>query len=129
MWITLFWIFTGAGALLFMLQSIFWTSMRMKKLTVTRWTLIARRIRIVGFALLMIGGALFAFGPPAASQAAQWALFSGGFNALIATFHLLTIAYLSGGQAGGLIDRKQPRRSPPPEVDPAASRERPTSVD
>lgn len=127
-WVTLFWIFGGVACLLFAMQSIFWTSMRLKKLTVPRWTVFARRMRFVALMLLATGGLIFAIGPAESKLAAGWAVFGGGFNALIATFHLLTIAYLTGGKSGGLIDGKRARRPRPPEVD-ASNEEQPASVD
>lgn len=105
-WVIIFWISGGIACVLFALQSVFWTSMRMKKLSLPRWTLFARRMRAVGLGLLVSGALLWVAGPTAAKNAAGWAVFGGGFNALIATFHLLTVSYLSGGKTGGLRDRR-----------------------
>ncbi|MAB89207.1 MAG: hypothetical protein CMJ90_07095 [Planctomycetes bacterium] len=96
----------GGACLLFTLQSVLWTSMRMKKLSVQRWTKYARRMRAAGLAFLVAGTLLWVSGPQTTKNAAGWALFGGGFNALIATFHLLIVAYLSGGKSGGLRDRR-----------------------
>lgn len=105
-WVIVFWICGGIACVLFTLQSVLWTSMRMKRLAVPRWTLYARRMRAAGLALLATGSLLWVAGPDTSTNAARWAVFGGGFNALIATFHLLTVAYLSGGKAGGLRNRR-----------------------
>jgi hypothetical protein len=105
-WVLLFWVCGGVACVLFTLQSVLWTAMRMKRLSAPRWTLHARRMRAAGLALLIAGALLWVAGPDVAKRAAGWAVFGGGFNALIATFHLLIVAYLSGGRAGGLRDRR-----------------------
>jgi hypothetical protein len=109
-WVIIFWVSGGMTCVLFALQSVFWTAMRMKKLSVPRWTVFARRLRVAGLALLVAGAVLWSAGPDAAMNAAGWAVFGGAFNALIATFHLLTVAYLTGGKTGGLRDRTRARR-------------------
>ena len=106
----IFWVCTGLSCVLFALQSVLWTAMRMKKLTVPRWTVLARRVRVAASVLFVAGAAIWIFGGAVNRRAAVWALFGGGFNALIATFHLLTVAFLSGGRAGGVRDRPSPRR-------------------
>ena len=109
-WKMVFWVCSGVSCLLFILQSVFWTGMRMKKLTVPRWTTLARRLRIVSIGLLSVGALIWLLGGGGQSRyAATWALFGGGFNALIATFHLLRVAYLSGGRAGGLSNTRPSR--------------------
>ena len=93
-WTLVFWICGGTSCVLFILQSVFWTAMRFKKIPVPRWTVFARRLRIAGLALLIAGGILWYVGYQA--RAAAWiAVFGGGLNVLVSTFHLAAVAYMT----------------------------------
>jgi len=89
-----FWACAGLSCLLFVIQSVLWTAMRMRKISVARWTVWARRIRLVGCLLLAIGAILW-IGDGNARTAALFAIFGGGMNALVASFHLAVVSYLS----------------------------------
>lgn len=92
-WIVVYWICGGVTCLLFLLQSVFWTTLRLQKMPLERWRNWAKRLRWFSAALLLLGGVLWLVGGNARS-AALMSIFGGGLNALIASYHLAVVGYL-----------------------------------
>ncbi|MSR74468.1 MAG: hypothetical protein EXS14_03210 [Planctomycetes bacterium] len=84
----------GAGAALFLVQSVCWFLLRTKRITPVRWKRLSRLFLLLG-GVLALGGLLTLLADTAtANPGAILAFGAGALNAFIALFHQRTMAWL-----------------------------------
>lgn len=84
----------GAGAALFVIQSLCWFLLRTKRLGLPRWKRLSKLFLLLGLALALIGVIVLLLRNAELQPGAVLALGAGALNGFIAAFHQRTIAWL-----------------------------------
>jgi len=95
LWLVLWWLMAAVAIPLFIVQFLCWLGLRLRRISVQKFRRLARTWLVVGLALLVTGGLLWSFGPPAALKAALVGVLGGTLNALNAALHLWIVDVLT----------------------------------